>query len=355
MKPAAALRKTCFMFLRLALAFGIIFYLLHKIDMRALGATLRESLNHTPWLIAGICLSYACFHAGMVRWKIILETHGLKISWRRCYAVYFIGQFFNSFMFGSTGGDLARAYYTAQETHHKKTEAVATVIIDRAIGMITLYFIAALMLLTRAQFFLSRWETHLPALLMLGLILATLIGLLIIFNINRFDNWSLADKIKRHPRFERIFKRLLISFYLYQRQTAVLTWTVLISLAAHLLLILQCYCIGRCFQIALSPLDYLTVIPIIIAIAAIPITPGGLGIREGLAVSMLGALAVSSAQALPLALLVYLISVVWGLMGGLIFMGYSASAGRSLHQEIIKLQQETARENGEEGIASAHE
>jgi hypothetical protein len=41
-----------------------------------------------------------------------------------------VAHFFNSFLLGSTGGDLMKAYYAARETHHKKTEAVMTVFAD---------------------------------------------------------------------------------------------------------------------------------------------------------------------------------------------------------------------------------
>lgn len=341
--------------IRLALAFGIIFYLLHKIDTRALATILKESLNHSGWLIAGIILSYCKLHTSMIRWKIILNAQGLKMSWKRCFGIYFIGQFFNSFMFGSAGGDLIRAFYAAKETHHKKTEAVATVFIDRTIGLLTLYMIAAAMLIVRANFFLSHYETHLPVLIMIGMIMAAVLGLIVVFNINRFNNWPFVNKIKRYPTLVQTIKRLVNAIYLYRRGKSILAWTSLLSLAIQTITIMQCYCIGRCFQINIGFVDYLMVLPIIISISAIPITPGGLGIREGLFVTLFAAMAVSSAQALPLSLMVYFISVTWGLMGGLIFLGYSASSGHTVHEEIIELEHETKSENGEEGITSAHE
>ncbi len=350
-----SIKKSLSILIRLALAFGIIFYLLHKIDTRALAAILKESLHQGGWLIAGIILSYCSLHTGMIRWKIILNAQGLKMSWKRCFGVYFIGQFFNSFMFGSTGGDLIRAFYAAKETHHKKTEAVATVFIDRTIGLLALYMIATAMLIGRARFFLSHQETHLPALIMIGMIMAAVLGLIVVFNINRFNNWPFVNKIKQYPTLGRTIKRLLIAIYLYRRRTGVLVWTSILSLVLQALTIMQCYCIGRCFQITLGLVDYLTVVPIIISISAIPITPGGLGIREGLAVTIFGAMAVSSAQSLPLSLMIYFIVVAWGLVGGLIFMGYSASSGHTVHEEIIELEHETESENGEEGITSAHE
>lgn len=355
MSSIPSLKKPLFLLLRLSLAFGIIFYLLHKIDTRALVEILKESLNHGGWLIAGAISSYCILHIGMIRWKIILDAQGLKMSWNRCFCMYFMGQFFNTFMFGSTGGDLIRAFYAAKETHHKKTEAVATVFIDRMTGLIALYLIAAVMLIVRAKFFLNHWEIHLPAIIMIGMITATVAGLIIIFNIRRFNNWPPANKIRQYPKIRQTIKRILISIYLYRRRTGILAWALLLSLAIQAFMIMQCYCIGRCFQITLGIVDYLTVIPIIISLSAIPITPGGLGIREGLAVALFGAMAVTSAQALPLSLMIYFVSVAWGLMGGFIFLGYSASSGHTVQEEILEIEHETASEDREEGITSAHE
>ena len=140
--------------------------------------------------------------------------------------------------------------------------------------------------------------------------LLTVIGLVVLFNINRFQHWSLFRRITNHPVIGPIIKRTLISIFLYRRKTGVLFKTFLLSLAANLLMILECYCLGRSFQIHLGLIAYLTVIPMIMAIASLPITPGGLGIREGLAVALFGALGIGITQSLPLALMFYLISVV---------------------------------------------
>ena len=46
------------------------------------------------------------------------------------------------------GGDLMKAYYAARETHHKKTEAVTAVFVDRLVGLwAMLLFAGAMMLL----------------------------------------------------------------------------------------------------------------------------------------------------------------------------------------------------------------
>ncbi len=347
-------KKLPYALLRLIAGVGIIAFLFARMDLHGLMSVLRASLAHWPWLLCGTATCFLCLYLGVIRWKIILAGRGLHMSWGRVFSVFFIGQFFNAFMFGSTGGDLARAFYASQETQHKKTEAVATVLIDRMIGLVLLDFIALVMIFARADFYIDHWVTHLPALLMIGMNLATAIGLVILFNMHRLQHWPLVRRITNHAVIAPIIRRMMISILLYRRKTGVLLSTFLISLAIHLLVIVECYCLGRSLQIHLGLIAYLTVIPMIMALAALPITPGGLGIREGLSVALFATLGIGSTQSLPLSLMLYLIGVAWSVVGGIIFLGYTASTGRKARDELQKLRDEASRENPQVRIARTH-
>jgi len=331
--------------LRFGIGLGIILFLLFRVNLKEMLAVLHESLLQWPWLALGIAFYIGGLLIGVGRWKIILDAQGLKMAWSRVFCISFIGQFFNSFMFGSTGGDFARAFYAAKETHHKKTEAVATVVIDRMIGLVVLNLIAGVMLIARFNFYMQHWATHLPALIMIGMILATIAALFVVYNIRLFKGWPIFRFIEHHPRLGPVVRRLLISIYLYHRRINILFKTALLTLAIHSLIVLQCFCFGKSLQIDMTVIDYFTVIPLIISIAAIPVTPGGLGVREGLAVTMLGALNVSAHQALPLSLMIYFVSVALSLIGGFIFLGYTAGAGHTVHDEIVEIEDETAGEH----------
>jgi len=342
-------------FLRLGIGLGIILFLLFKINLKDMLTVLHESLLQWPWLVTGVIFYTICVWIGIGRWKIILDAQGLKMAWSRVFCISFIGQFFNSFMFGSTGGDLARAYYAAKETHHKKTEAVATVVIDRMIGLMALNLIAGVMLIARFNFYQQHWATHLPALIMAGMILATVAALFVVFNIRLFKGWPILRFIEHHPTLGPFIRRMLISIYLYHRRTKILLKTTSLSLVIHALFIMQCYCLGKSLHINITIIDYLTIIPLIMSIAALPITPGGLGIREGLAVTMLGTMGVGAYQALPLSLMIYFIAVAISLIGGFIFLGYTAGAGHTVHDEITVLEDETAGENRQIRVPGPHE
>src|SRR5262249_57078600 len=62
---------------------------------------------------------------------------------------YFVGMFTNLFVPGLVGGDAARAVYLGRR-HHRLGEAAASVVADRGVGMLALFWFAwAMTLLMR--------------------------------------------------------------------------------------------------------------------------------------------------------------------------------------------------------------
>src|SRR5206468_11926594 len=83
---------------------------------------------------------------GVFRWRMVLRVYGLELSLGRAAEISFIAHFFNSFLLGSTGGDLSKAYYAARETHHKKTHVVVTVVVDLFLGLFAMRVFVCLVL-----------------------------------------------------------------------------------------------------------------------------------------------------------------------------------------------------------------
>lgn len=341
--------------LRLLAAAGILVFLVVRADVHGLAEVVRESLGEWPWLLAAAAVCFAGLSLGMARWKLILDANGLCVSWPRIFCVFYIGQFFNAFMFGSTGGDVARALYAAREMPQRKTEAVASVLIDRTIGLLVLNGISLALIVTRADFFIRHRVAHLPALVMIGMNAVALLGILALFHTDRIASLPLVRRVIRHATLGPLVRRTLASVLLYRRRTGILTATLFLSLGNHLLTVLQCYCLGRAFQMPLGFVGHLTVVPLIISLAALPITPGGLGIREGLAVALYGALAIPDTQALPLSLMIFVISLLWSLMGGLVFLGYTAGTGRDPQAALRQVREQASRTEADLGIPGAHE
>ena len=128
--------------------------------------TLR--MIHPAALLVSVLLVGIAIFAGVVRWRIVLEASGLHLALGRATSISFVAQFFNSFLLGSTGGDLIKAYYAARETHHKKTEAVTTVFVDRSVGLWSMLLFASLMMAPNYAMLRASRDVGVPALFILA-------------------------------------------------------------------------------------------------------------------------------------------------------------------------------------------
>ncbi|MFN2351386.1 MAG: lysylphosphatidylglycerol synthase transmembrane domain-containing protein [Kiritimatiellia bacterium] len=347
--------KTFYAFLRLVVGLGIIFSIGTRIDFSEFQGVLQDCLRQWRWVAAALVLAGCILGLGAVRWRLMLRACAVPLPSGRLWRIYLIGHFFNAFMLGMAGGDLVRVFYTARATGCRKTQALGTVLMDRLSGMGMVYLVAGMMMAIHVDLFRSEWRLHLPALIMLGMIAGGCLLALLVFNVHRFRRWRVFNMVRRYPRLAEFMHNLLLAVDVFRQRPLLILQSSALSLIGQILLVLQCYCLGRSLMLPLGFFDYLAVIPLIASIAAIPVTPGGLGIREVLAVSMLGALGVPSSRSLPLSLMIYGSSLAWSLVGGLFFVIYSSSAGHTVREEVAELHEEVTGETGEAGVAGAHQ
>src|SRR5262245_12860375 len=107
---------------------------------------LREALSR-PIQIETYLLAAAFVAANtaltFVRWYLLVRAQNLPFTLKSAFRLGLVGYFYNTFLPGSVGGDLLKAAYIARE-QERRTVAVATVLIDRAIGLWGLVVIVAL-------------------------------------------------------------------------------------------------------------------------------------------------------------------------------------------------------------------
>lgn len=340
--------KTIVNILKFTVGIGIIVFLVYKMRDMDWADIRQEVAGNWPWLVLGVGLFGVCLICCMWRWAVLVKAQGIATKFNRICGVFFIGHFFNSFLMGATGGDLVKAVYVSKETSEKKTEAVATVFIDRFMGLIVLMVLAVTMMLTRMDIY---WDyiafdklgnPHHPtrAILwfMIALLTATLGVLALAFAQNIFERWSLLRKlVEKLAVVGRVLNRVYDAFYLYRRQPGVLFKALGLSLLNHLVFIVMVVSLGRGLGIELSYLTYMATIPAINVLGSLPITPGGLGIREAAYVLVLGTVGVAGGKALTLSLLYYATNLSWSIVGAFVFMFFSSKSGHSMREEMREL------------------
>jgi hypothetical protein len=280
------------------------------------------TLVHSGALLVSVGFMGSTLLLGMLRWRRVLRVHGLDLPIGRTAEICLIAHFFNSFLLGSTGGDLFKAYYAARETHHKKTEAVVTVFVDRLIGLLAMLLFAVGLMLPNLGWLAAYGRLRAVA----GVILTMLAVCLVLVGLSFWGgvsrSWPQARGWLRRLPQGNLLERSLDACRLFGREPLAVAQALGLSLLLNVACVLQVLALAWGLGLAVPPLALSLIVPMVICISTIPITPSGLGVRENLYVWLLGvpALGVPATAALSLSLLAYAGSLFWSLVGGVVYV-----------------------------------
>lgn len=305
---------------RVLVGAALLAWLFHFTDLSTLKQTAAAATANCWWLTAGLVFTFLGIFASAVRWKYVLAAQQIHFTMTQTFLSVFIGQFFNAFMLGSCGGDMVRAYYAVKQAPAKRTEAAATIFIDRAVGLFAMILFCCLMIPVRINMFLDNDGPRYAGVLMLIFMAAAIVGILVLFQKNVFDHFPFFRRIEEMPTIGNLVRRSYEAFYLYRGHHRVLAIAVVLSLANLFMLTLACWCYGQALSLRVAVLDYFVLFPLINVLQAVPLTPGSLGVREGLFVSLFAAVLVGPSPAIVLSLLVYGGGVFWSVFGGILYL-----------------------------------
>jgi uncharacterized protein (TIRG00374 family) len=341
------MKRTIITTLQVIVTVGLLWLVFHDAEKRAqmLEALRRAKLS---WFAAGIGAYFIVELLGSLRWRILLRVQGIRLTFRRIFALFMIGVFFNLFLPGSVGGDIVKIYYLIRETgSYRKAAAMLTVLMDRLIGLIALIAISTVVIVTQYPLLLSTPQTSALLYTLIAILASAILGISFSFVITGF---GLVHKLPpRFPGHEKLVE-LSVAYNLYGRAWTASLGGFAISVIAHLILFYTFYCAARAFTDAMSFKDITTVMPIISTITSMPISVAGVGVREKLFEDLLHALyAVPKNIGVLTSLVGFMITVVWGAVGGFIYLGYRPSDHaklREIREEVSELEHEIERENG---------
>jgi hypothetical protein len=264
----------------------------------------------------------ALVFVGGLRWRYVLRIQGLDLSVREATRISFVAHFFNAFLLGSTGGDVLKAWYAARLTHHRKAEAVLSVFVDRLMGIFALLVFAVALVPFNLPLLRAYALYQGISLVILGMMVA--VGALVWIG---FYSEALAQGGWIARMFQRIPKgvslaRALSSCREFGKHRGFLPVVAGWSLVINLLIVMTFVTISQGLGIPVSGRVLWMVVPMVVCVAALPITPSGLGVREHLLVGLLTVpmLGAEYGAALSLSLLAYLANTAWSFVGGLVYL-----------------------------------
>ena len=214
-----------------------------------------------------------------------------------------------------------KAYYAARETHHKKTEAVVTVFVDRVIGLWAMLLFATVMIAPNYALFARPGLRRAAAFVAVMAVAASAFSYLA-FRGGVSRRWIGAHAwLRKLPKGEWI-ERSLENCREFGRRRWFVTRAVAISMALNVVCVLQFWVLAKGLGMTVTLPALCLVVPTVICIAALPIVPGGLGLRENAFVELLHAspIGADATDALSLSLLAFAGSLCWSLIGGVVYL-----------------------------------
>ena len=261
--------------------------------------------------LLGLVLYALALITASIRLKLIVETQSeTLITLNEAISLTFIGCFFNNFLPTSIGGDVAKAYYLSRKSA-EKLSSYTSVFVDRALGLVTMVFMAATAL------FLSQGQVIDKDLryMIYAITAVSVIAIFFISSKNFARKFSGLLALVRPV--EDKMKRAYNALHNYKNHTSLIIKSLAISVVSQLFYFASIGILALSIGARIPAIEVLLRVPIISAVSLFP-SINGLGVREGSIVMFFGPI-IGKERAFVVSILLLLVLLLTSLVGGLIY------------------------------------
>lgn len=307
------LRSKFITFTKIIVSLLLILYLFHKIGVNTI---LQEiSSAKLSWIFFGIFIFTISNLLGSFQWYLFLKNAGVQLGYLSVVRYYYIGLFFNNFFISNMGGDFFRFFYISRQNKNSSA-AISTVFLDRFLGftMLTVLAVIAGIYWFSTFGFSKIW----PALLILMACWSFLI--LVLFNrkLGHFFGfllkWFTPEKIL--IKLRDIYNLI----YEFSKNRRLVIFVFFISLSIQFIRVMIHIVAGKAIGVEAHFISFLIFIPLIALLSSLPISIGGLGIREQTGVLLFKRVGVAGALSASMEFLAYLLTIISSLPGIVFFI-----------------------------------
>lgn len=248
------------------------------------------------------------------KWSFLVRAAGLKISFKRLLKIYFTSGFIGLALPSGVGGELLKGYGLAKTTS-KAIDSASSVIVGRITGLLGLtilcvtgYFAAGSALRDTPVIIMVR---NVSFLILLIAISTILIG----FSLPK----SYVVAKGGDGKILGFARKVMRSFYQYRRKKNSLVLAMGLSVLIHVIRAITVCIAGLSVGVSLSFFYFLIFVPFVQLGGMVPITMGGMGVKEGVAVYLFSLVGVEGASALSMYIIVRVMAIASVGPGGWIY------------------------------------
>ncbi|MGB0598360.1 MAG: lysylphosphatidylglycerol synthase transmembrane domain-containing protein [Rubripirellula sp.] len=233
-------------------------------------------------LTAALLVATLAILLSFVRWCILVRCQGIDLTMLEAIRIGSICFLLSFVSAGSVGGDLFKAVFLARRRPGKGVAAVASVLVDRGTGLYALVLLVAIALLltnptgtAEAGIGLTQIKWVTGTLLLSG----TAALMLLILGGRWVDRWIQIGS--GWPLLGPLIKHIGPPLRIFHSHAPAFIASIVMSLVVHVMLSISIYLTARAIYTDPPTLaEHFVIVPIGMLVAALPITPAGIGLFE---------------------------------------------------------------------------
>ncbi len=310
------MKRRLFNILRIIISLALLAFLIYRNkDNFANIIEISKDLN-IYYLAIAFIFYFTAISFIVFRWGILLKAHNIFISNRFLWQSALIGFFYNNLLPTSAGGDFYRVYDIKQNKGVPVNEGIASVVMERVIGTLS-----SIILLIIAYFiglfdYLSRNAA-------LGVIISGMVIILFfiaLFFPRLFKLDLLLNKFRMFSKIRPRLKEFHVILTGYRHKKKYLSMSFLFTMIIQVFFLISYNFISMALGLELRFYIFIFVIPFVSLVSSVPITIGGIGIRENALVFVIVSFGIVVGQATLFSLIILAIILIIGMIGGIIYL-----------------------------------
>ena len=242
------------------------------------GENIFEKLAHQQkrWsvLVAAWCFCATAVMLTVIRWWYLVRALELPFRFKDAMRIGYLGYMFNLAPLGIIGGDLLKAMMLAHEYKKSRATAIASVIVDRLIGLYMLFVVASVAILLTGFWKMPNEDIRWICYLTFIFTAVGFVGICVLLTPGVTDGRG-TRALDRVPKAGHVLHNLIDAVRMYRRKLHVLGFASLMTVGVHCSFATGIYLIARGLYTDIPSLaDHMVLSPLSASTGVIPLPMG---------------------------------------------------------------------------------
>lgn len=314
MKRNLSIKNVSKILLRITVSVTLMIWLLSKVEIDQIAGRWGE-VNWFLLILAVTVLNLICMVLKSIRLMRFLHSLNIEAPIWWLSLLQLKSNFLRNFAPGIVFSDIYRTSVLVKKTGHGY-ESISTILLEKIFGVASLLLLSIMSLLVGTY-----WIDHpvfrqlvKPAFLVSGAFLAAGIAFIIIVRV------GLMGRNKSTFNFWMKFQEIATQYSMFFSKIGNILEISILSLLIQLIMVAWYFTVSRAIGFNLSFLIFLLTIPLVELLLMLPISIGGLGVREGAFVILFVPFGLTAGDAVSFSLLSFIMVTIIRIFSGAAFL-----------------------------------